>query len=81
MPETLTRVGEVYARAPALGLSEAQAHALSELLVRTPGAALEVDGTMVRVIRPGRPDETTPLALVEERMPFERAGAAYGDAE
>lgn len=76
MREVLTRVGEVYARAPALGLSEGQAHALAEILVRWPGAALEIDGPLLTARRAGRPDETTALTAVEPRMPFEGADAA-----
>jgi len=73
----INRVGELYSLAPALGLSEGQAHWLAEALVRNPGAELQFDGAIVTVTRGGPPSIVIASATVPSRMPFEDAGAAY----
>lgn len=74
----IVSVRDVYARAPALGLSEGQAHWLAEFLLRTPGAVLRVDGALTELALPGRAPICCVTSTVPALMPF---GAETTDLE
>jgi hypothetical protein len=76
----VSRVADLYARAPSLGLSEGQAHYLASLLVRSPGAELRF-GAFLTIARVGEPQIAVAVPTVPASVPFECAGSAYADDE
>lgn len=70
---SISRVCDLYTRAPELGLSEGQAHYLAELLARFPASRLEFEDGLLTVLRPTGTGPCAALASVPARMPFEGA--------
>lgn len=79
MTTTVRSIGELYARAEFLALSEGQAHHLALVLLRAPGAELVFDGVTVTIARAGVSPVAMAVATVPHRMPFDYSGSAYAD--